>query len=121
MSRNLCRQTCDVCGSGVKRTGRIYSLGGGDGDLVSDASCSVCGAKYTAWVGPHCVKPGIGEPYGSRECDLALVREYGFFDLSYRSTFNDEPGLDDVPEGIEVFRVVTRGGQEIHREPLEFI
>jgi hypothetical protein len=110
MSRNLCRTSCDQCGCrAVRLTANPYHRKD-RGGTFADAECRVCGVLYTAWMRddepPHM--------WGERAPD-------GFFDLSYRSTFNDEPGPADFPISgrIETFRVVTRDGVEIHREPLD--
>lgn len=60
------------------------------GMIVAKALCMVCGAKYLAWISNV---PGSGD--GTTGVSTPGVRHC---DLSYRSTFNDEPGLDDVPE-----------------------
>lgn len=68
---------------------------------VADAECVDCKTKYTAWVGP------AEGNYGRRVIDINLIEEHGFYDLSYRSTFNDEPGKEDIPLAkVETFRVV---------------
>lgn len=85
-----------------------------DGPWVCDATCSVCEARYSAWMGP------CADGYGARQYDLESVREHGFYDLSWRTTFNDEPGHTDRPQtNVEVFRVVIIDGRERHREPME--
>jgi hypothetical protein len=72
--------------------------------LCADASCTVCGAKYTAWVGP------TADGYGMGPAARQIAAECGFYDLSYRSTFNDEPGPKDLPKKkVKVFRVVQVG------------
>lgn len=57
---------------------------------VANAHCDDCEAKYLAWG----VSTGL----------VRRIEEYGFFDLSFRSTFNDEPGPADMPKWK-----VTRG------------
>ena len=103
MSRNLCKTCCHFCSEAVEldeeprlvteaETGRNYypayrSM------LVANATCTVCEAQYLAWIdypAPHSRGPG----------DLPFV------DLSFRSTFNDEPGAADAPRWL-VERVVT--------------
>lgn len=59
------------------------------GMLIAHAECSRCKAKYTAWV-----ERGHGS-------DRMI-----FTDLSFRSTFNDEPGPDDLPD-FEITETVT--------------
>lgn len=95
MSRNLGRTNCRQCDGPVGVTGvqyRYETPGPAQGMWVADADCQACGARYTAWIGPT-----PDGPYGSRQTDQFLLAAHGFYDLSYRSTFNDEPGPDDVP------------------------
>lgn len=106
MSRNLARTTCRTCESEVKVCGIPYK-GAENGLWLANAECTACGTKYTAWIGPTL------DGYGSREVDRNLVRDRGFYDLSYRSTFNDEPGEGDVPANVEVFRVVKIGDRQV--------
>lgn len=57
--------------------------------LVSNAVCVDCGSKYLAWISNEEWKY-----WDSTMLDIEhIVR-----DLSYRSTFNDEPGDFDIPE-----------------------
>ena len=126
MSRNLLRLNCDQCASRVAITGDHYGLTGtahNDGMRVADAECQVCGAKYTAWISPMSVDNNDPREmcyrYGGRDSDRSAVQTFGFYDLSYRSTFNDEPGPDDVPIPVDVFRVVMDGDKELHRERLD--
>lgn len=84
---------------------------GGQGWHVTgrDATCEDCGAKYFAWIAD------------SDGRDRRL-NEDGFYDLSYRSSFNDEPGIDDIPTGSVVVRyerIVEVGGKEIRRTEAE--
>jgi hypothetical protein len=111
MSRNLCKRDCYFCGGEVKLTeperliteedcGSIYYRSDRyayRGAVVAFAECSDCCAKYLAWI-DFSACPGYGEhPY--------FNRSEPFFDLSFRSTFNDEPGEADLPEHeIEVVR-----------------
>lgn len=99
MSRNLARTSCRRCDGKVIVTGPRYVLPNDHfacpAMTVADAECQRCRARYTAWIGYTVLTP-VGQ-YGSREVDKELVREHGFFDLSFRSTFNDEPGDDDMP------------------------
>ena len=90
MSRNLSNKTCVHCDhevtllSEVKRglaefrPGSCYCAEYAD-RYFAEAECPACLAQYLAW----CVVPAPG---------LTEVR-----DLSYRSTFNDEPGERDLP------------------------
>ncbi len=105
MSRNLATQTCYFCDTYpvleeeprpiTKDDAGVY-YDDYQGMLVANAHCPQCLAKYLAWVkeGAH-----FREKYGGRESVLA---DYGdeatHIDLSFRSTFNDEPSEDDIPE-----------------------
>lgn len=73
---------------------------------VANAHCPVCGAKYLAW---------FSDGYGHSRIRSNEVR-----DLSYRSSFNDEPDDADLPthEVRRVFEVrpITGGEWTIYRE-----
>lgn len=102
MSRNLCKKECDYCRlDEVVITGPIVLFeeyypesryrSEYYGMKVAEAACAYCGAKYLAWI-----EPAIGgRKYNCWYEDEAENRR--FYDLSYRSSFNDEPGKDDVP------------------------
>jgi hypothetical protein len=102
MSRNLGETVCVHCGHPVqlqekprlitkKEAGKHF--GAFMGLLVAKAECPICLAKYLAWID---------------ETNFALLKKEGreprkapygeILDLSYRSTFNDQPGNDDLPE-----------------------
>lgn len=99
MARNLARTDCAQCGyARVKleqsprpisyhEAGRYFEEY--EGMMVADAHCPVCQTKYVAWVRrlPH----------------LQPNPELGYADLSYRRSFNDEPGDDDLPFRVETF------------------
>ena len=115
MSRNLCQTNCDRCGLREFELGEIYCLPEDHwccpGMQVRDVTCKVCLTAYTGWVGPMGDAGLYGGPgYGAREGEKADVKRLGFYDLSYRSTFNDEPGVEDVPDDVEVLRVVKVNG-----------
>lgn len=90
MSRNLCMTNCDQCGDKVRVTEQKRPITKNEvgaytseylGRLwVACALCDWCGAKYLAWFN----YPGE-----------AIAED--FIDLSYSSTFNDEPGDADLP------------------------
>ena len=104
MSRNIGKTDCYFCDGDVQMTeaprdatrgdvGRYYDASadgfGFAGMVCANAECVDCEAKYLAWV------------------SLKLCAGYGahprhedppFFDLSFRSTFNDEPGESDMPK-----------------------
>jgi hypothetical protein len=116
MSRNLCSTSCQRCHSSesdsivldeparpiTKAEAGPY-LAEYEGLLVARATCSVCGARYLAHVDETGRKPytwpsgnlaGVTHVWrrSPRDGDGRL-----FFDLSFRSTFDDEPGPDDLP------------------------
>jgi len=97
VSRNLCSTECHRCDSEVdldEAPRFILPTEAGvyfdefDGMLVANATCPRCGARYLAWCADV---PGRAYP---RRPDFDMK----YFDLSYRSTFNDEPGPDDLPK-----------------------
>lgn len=100
MSRNLACVDCDQCHAEVNLTGKPYPFARNwpeyDGMIIADAECSECRTRYTAW---------IGRPYPA---GMNNLRERGFYDLSYRSTFNDEPGDSDLPPFGVDYLSITR-------------
>ena len=70
-----------------------------EGLLVANAHCPVCQTRYVAWVDES---QRFRYPRDRRNDEL------GYVDLSYRSSFNDEPGDGDLP-----FRVVTCEGKPV--------
>jgi hypothetical protein len=99
MSRNLLRTDCYFCNAVPELTsepvyispdqaGSYYSEY--EGMIVADAICPACGALYLAWVDETTKKR---KHPGDRAPD-----EYSkFVDLSFLSTFNDEPDPYDLP------------------------
>lgn len=90
MSRNLSTTCCYHCGADVVLVGPERPLEGHgtyEGMIVADAECPVCLASYLAWVGPP-----PNDPHDDRRGG-----EQGFYDLSYRHSFNDEPDERDLP------------------------
>ena len=98
MSRNLGRTTCRVCGHEVVLSGKVRPLTRKDagvyvkdleGMLVALAVCTWCKTKYLAWVDERTrIRP---PPFTLRGPEP----DRPFFDLSFRSTFNDEPSDAD--------------------------
>lgn len=124
MSRNLGRTDCDRCGLSDFTLGEVYSLPDDHWCCpsmeVRDVTCKVCGAAYTGWAGPvGGLGPFGGPTYGAAEWEKAEVERLGFYDLSYRSTFNDEPGEEDVPGRVEVLRVVKVNGRVVREQDWE--
>ncbi len=99
MSRNLADTTCAGCRWGdvrlVETPRPITEAEAGcyfpeyEGMVVANAQCLLCEAKYLAWVDEATKLRRHG--YERRPVDGPFV------DLSWRSTFNDEPGADDLP------------------------
>ena len=94
MSRNLLQTDCYFCRSAVAlaEPGRATKDNVGAyeeyiGMIVADATCTACGAEYLAWI--------AGCPGGHTQ---GPNPEDEHFDLSFRSTFNDEPGESDYPK-----------------------
>ena len=108
MSRNLGRTNCDYCDDALRLEEAARPITREDagayfeeyeGMLVAAASCPSCGAEYLAWVDARqCASFGTDFGQGPEKC--------GFFDLSYRSAFNDEPGERDRPKRRVRVRVV---------------
>lgn len=103
MSRSIGQTECARCNRAVATTGPDRPITRDEahgyfeefeGLLVADAKCENCGALYLAWVDSTTrLRPAV--VFG-----LDLSQEKGdnpFFDLSYRSSFNDEPGEGDLP------------------------
>lgn len=114
MSRNLASTTCAICigvRSGIvvleerPRPCTATDLGIHARYLghfletltVANAHCVGCGAKYLAWVG---LVSTAGHPAGTLERVANDPRE--FVDLSFRSTFYDEPGAADLPSRADL-------------------
>src|SRR5690349_14739725 len=105
MSRNLCSTSCGQCPWSFmvleEKPRPITKEEAGpyfneyDGMLVANAKCPMCEALYLAWVNESCmgVRYVRGYPIPPREADEDL----GYFDLSYRAAFNDEPWVTDLP------------------------
>lgn len=109
MSRNLCKTVCDFCGTEpqmIEKPRPITKEESGcyfdeyAGMLVANADCLACGAKYLGWVTwPDRIHKLHGSLYGDDP--------QGLVDMSFRSTFNDEPGPEDLPDFIITKTVVV--------------
>ena len=107
MSRNLCSSECHFCGEEPELTGDVRQITKEDtfvyfdeykGMLVAEAECWLCGAKYLAWIDG--AKRERYAPYPLRYAPYPFPRfcdESPVADLSFRSTFDDEPGEADMP------------------------
>lgn len=115
MSRNLGCIDCTFCHGEVKLVeaprpvtredvGRYYDTHEGygyAGMIAANAICVDCCAKYLAWIDlSACV--GYGRYY-----DRGHRGDREFIDLSHRSTFDDEPGPEDMPDEIVVRQSVV--------------
>jgi len=104
MSRNIGQRDCYFCPSKVVLVELPRAIASEDagiyykdynGMLVANAHCPACLAKYLAWV---------TGPTGSNWNGMPKEEGQTHVDLSFRSTFNDEPGEDDLPR----YKVETR-------------
>ena len=128
MSRNLGQVRCNECPGNHEHIvldeeprpvteadigGHFWASGDYAGLIVAHAHCVLCHALYLAWVDwPPTSEPRSGEKRGGSlapsgtHWKLASHPGQRFTDLSYRHSFNDEPGLLDAPV-FEVEAVVT--------------
>lgn len=98
MSRNLMRIDCFFCRGEVRLVEHPREITKSDAGVyfdeyynmaVANAECVTCGAEYLGWVaGGHL----SGGAYFDSEGKLSA------HDLSFRSTFDDEPGPSDMPK-----------------------
>lgn len=104
MSRNLMSVVCVHCGNTpelVEIPHKITENNAGayfkefEGMIVAHATCPSCEADYLAWLDE------------SKRVKYPRTKVYPVIeDLSYYSTFNDEPGNDDLPKW-EIQREIT--------------
>src|SRR6185436_19366043 len=80
-----------------------------EGMIVANAACVDCEAEYLVWI------DGSGRCGGSRWPGRPLAEE-SHSDLSFRSTFNDEPGERDKPRWAVVRVAVPRGQEDAIQE-----
>lgn len=113
MSRNLGQRCCKICDGDVvmdepprpatENDCGFYFSEYQPGFTVANSHCVVCDAKYLAWVE---LKGEIGH----------FKRHHGddrlFVDLSFRSTFDDEPGPDDLPTKEVLARLEVQWREE---------
>ena len=94
MSRNIGSQCCSICAGAVCITSEARPITKGEakgyfdefkGMYVAEAQCKSCWAKYLAWVFPAT----------SRKLGYRRRCREGFYDLSFRHSFNDEPSDKD--------------------------
>lgn len=106
MSRNLGHTNCRHCPGDVALIEAARPLTVDDvgehyfreyeGMIVAEADCLGCGAEYLAWIDQRPITGNWGRLY--RGWAQSTRDGEPFFDLSYRSTFNDEPGEEDLPK-----------------------
>src|SRR5687767_1435730 len=111
MSRNLRRTNCAQCDGAVmivgeQRTETRKSLPV-ERFVVADAECTDCGTQYLAW---------ITHVLGNMK--RSVIDGETHFDLSYHSTFDDEPGDSDIGIDPAVARA-KRAHREIERATYE--
>ena len=101
MARNIGSTKCVRCGSTPELVEKPRAITKQDcglhyddhaGLAVAYAVCPKCKAQYTAWVAdiPMFTDPG--------ETIRTPIEGVGFFDLSFRNSFNHIPGFGDLPE-----------------------
>lgn len=101
MSRNLGRSDCYYCASTrivyeeaprpITRADAGVYIDEYEGCIVAAAHCYECEARYLAW---------FDKSAHGRRFDYGHGRTFSLTehcDLSFRSSFDDEPGVDDVP------------------------
>lgn len=117
MSRNIGYTHCKVCSSEHVRLEEPEhpitkaECNGYDHEYmgrltVAKASCADCGTRYLAW----CSRPS--QNYHSSDYDR------GFYDLSFRASFDDEPHASDLPS-VMVLRMIADRDRELHVLALE--
>jgi len=113
MSRNLLADKCVVCGDEVELDEHPRQITKEDagtyldeyrGMLVAKAHCPSCEAQYLAWMDDTNSETRRRWPGRPRSNSARPGRP---FDLSYQSSFNDEPGEGDGPRWT-IQTVVTR-------------
>ncbi len=99
MSRNLCQTDCYFCSGEIVLKNAPHAITAAEagcyfdeyeGMIVADAECVDCEAKYLAWVDEahrRCYRRE-SVPDAGKVC----------VDLSFRSSFDDEPGREDLPK-----------------------
>ena len=99
MSRNIGYARCKYCGSDVVLDGNPHPATPDEvwgeylGMIIENAECPECKAKYMAW-----------RHWEHRDTDYWANPDWAenkkIMDLSFRSSFNDEPGDDDLPDFV---------------------
>lgn len=121
MSRNLARTNCKFCQGEVRLVEPERDIAredcgvyfdtrdgyGAQGERVAFAECVDCEAKYLASLDASAC-PGYGHHAYFRRREDGGIR-----DLYFRSTYNDEPGPDDMPK----WRIVVTRSRVPWEEP----
>jgi hypothetical protein len=109
MSTNLCYKTCVHCGAELelRETPRLVTQedAGGffpryKGMMVAKAECPDCLARYMAWMTDP---PSFNYPVASRHPFDGTI-----YDLSYQSSFDDQPDPEDLPRYRIVVHTILR-------------
>ncbi len=108
MSKNIGSKDCRNCGLvdtvviiGAQMAWEQYYAWEGEaakhfrGMQIAQAECQYCQTRYMAWVWPS-ANMVWERPTFKPEWSMDDPPEKRFYDLSYRSTFNDEPGPSDI-------------------------
>lgn len=113
MSRNLGDTSCRICNDAVRLDEQARPISERDtgaamfpnyeGLLVANARCRNCDAKYLAWV-----DAGSNRRLNQGHWQRRQNDDREFVDLSFRSSFNDEPGPDDLPSRETLRRIHQR-------------
>lgn len=107
MSRNLCETTCQHCDNVPELVEPVHPITREEagryfdefeGMMVAKAICPCCEAEYLAWL----------DQSNRRRYPRSKMYD-GIEDLSYYSSFNDEPGATDGPKWIVEKRWVRVG------------
>lgn len=97
MSRNIGDTKCCLCSGQINLTEPTRAFRKEDSPaywseyadmIVAHAKCVSCHAQYIAW---------MGNIPGQPDTRIELKPPVEILDLSYRSTFNDEAGPEDMP------------------------
>ena len=112
MSRTIGRTSCKHCGHPKVKldeqpreiTEAEYSVYDQyAGLIVARAHCPICQTKYLAWV-DESETQYFGYPVGGSDVHPSKPQDE-YFDLSYQSTFDDEPDEGDIVNLVKVAKV----------------
>lgn len=107
MARNLGQTYCDFCNTKdivlIEKPRPITKEDAGkyfesyEGMIIANAECSSCGTKYLAWIDERTITGSHKDYYNRYIRPRHIIDGELFFDLSFRSSFRDEAGDDDLP------------------------